>query len=303
MSLAIDKNTAYGPIAQRKLHEHTLDQYLGFTVEQLETEGGGSMRQLSEEEVEALKHMPVYLHKDADVFTSKDISSWLSSNTYVYVDNVLFSAEELKACNEIVNKATAFLPAKGSSLEYYDYATLGIAANVVNTYADENLSEQQAEVLKRAMNSYLDSFVQAEQEKYQSGNYYHDDNAYYSLRAIPDEATRNGLAQLREQALKLPNGAGDQLANFISRILDEGEASVVMSATNRELTGAVRSLFEGVDLKDEDAVSKTLEIYRKLVAPAYSLRNTKGVENRMKILLSNAKAVVSGAGKKVDCGV
>lgn len=134
MSLTINSNAYCSPISQEKIHEHTLDKYLGCTGEQLEADGCKLLTPLSEEEAKKLSSKPVFLNWDLDVFERKDSSgfiSGLSSNTYVFVDSIMFSAEEVKSCNEIVNKALDMLPVKGGNLDYHDYASMGIAANIL----------------------------------------------------------------------------------------------------------------------------------------------------------------------------
>lgn len=305
MSLTINSNTYRAPISQDKIHEHTLDKYLGYTEEQLEAVGCKFLTPLSEEEAKKLSSKPVFLNWDLDVFERKDTSgfiSGLSSNTYVFVDSIMFSAEELKSCNEIVNKALDMLPVKGGNLDYHNYAAMGIAVNVVNTYADENLSKLQANVLKKAMDTYLNDYIQAEQEHYQGDNVFRSNDMYYNLRVIPNETEKKAVEELIGLTSKLPNGGGARLTQHLNDYLHGGSASV-MSATNQDLISVVVSLFKEMDLRDDSAVKQAFKAYQQLVAPAYSLRNTKGIDNDLKVQLSNAKAMINNAGNRVDCSV
>ena len=74
---------------------------------------------------------------------------------------------------------------------------------MVSSYAKENLTEEQAGVVNQTMEEYLDSMVQAEQERYSDEKYFIDDtkdgylgarNQYYNVRSIDD---RKMYAELR----------------------------------------------------------------------------------------------------------
>lgn len=301
MSLTINSNTYRSPVSQNKNLEHIADKFIGVSVEQLEAGGGKRLTPLSEEEAKKLSSKPIYLHRDLDVFARKDASG-LSRNTYVFVDSVMFSAEELESCSGIVNQALGMLPIKGGDLDYHDYAAMGIAANIVNTYADENLSGIQAGVLKKAMNTYMNDYTQAWQEHYQGDNVFRSNDMYYNIRVTPNETERKAVEELMKDASKLPNAAGAGLVQHLSDYL-RGGSSTAMAATNQGLIDSVVSLFKNVDLRDDDAVDQAFKTYQQLVAPAYAMRETKGIDNILKVYLSNAKATIDNAGNRVDCSV
>ena len=86
------------------------------------------------------------------------------------------------------------------------------------------------------------------------------------------------------------------------------------SASNKELTSAVRSLFRDEDLDDTEAVKNLLKKYKELMAPAYSawgIKNTRhhnALDDELNLdaahfweQISNAKAVVDNVGNHVDC--
>ena len=70
-----------------------------------------------------------------------------SSNTVYNIDGVTFTAAELSASREVMKNAISMLPTKGSSLDYKDYASMGIASNMVSSYAQKNLTQEQAGVI------------------------------------------------------------------------------------------------------------------------------------------------------------
>ena len=84
------------------------------------------------------------------------------------IDGVTFTNAQMKACKEVVRNAISALPVKGSDLDYKDYASMGIATNMVNSYAKENLTEEQAAVINKSMEEYINSLTQAEKERQNS---------------------------------------------------------------------------------------------------------------------------------------
>lgn len=107
--------------------------------------------------------------------------------------------------------------------------------------------------------------------------------------------------------------AGAGLLATIDKILENGGTSNVPSASNKELTSAVRSLFRDGDLDDSEDVDNLLKKYKELTTPAYSAWGIghTGHHNALDDVLnsdtahflkqiSNAKAVIDNAGIRVD---
>lgn len=76
--------------------------------------------------------------------TKKDASD----NTTYKVDGVKFSAEEMTSMREALSDVFASVRRPGGTLVYSDYAKMGIAENVVRSYAEKNLSEEQTAVIR-----------------------------------------------------------------------------------------------------------------------------------------------------------
>lgn len=50
----------------------------------------------------------------------------------------------------------------GSDLDYKDYASMGIASSMVNSYAKDNLTDEQVAVIDKTVQEYLGRLVRAE---------------------------------------------------------------------------------------------------------------------------------------------
>lgn len=228
-----------------------------------------------------------------------------------------------------MRNAAAMLPTKGSMLDYTDYATMGIAANMVSTYTKENLTEEQANIVNQSMEEYLDSMVQAEQRTLINEDTFIDNtedgyqgkvNKYYNVRHIDD---REMYVQLRSMFLKELGpvvGAGwiAHLDGILERI-DNGEtfSSMAHSATNKDLTSKIKTLFADVDIYDKDALHETYKKYRGLMKTLYDAvvitnpnSGRDGIAERLlhdvndaAAKISNAKAVIANIGCKVNCSV
>lgn len=314
---------------------------IGCTDKELKAVSSGTMKAVSPEELETIR-------KNKEQFTyicEMDRSAIMnvpgvgikavisvangSSNTIYNIDGVTFTAAELSACREVMKNAISMLPIKGSSLDYTDYASMGIATNMVSSYAQKNLTEEQAGVVNQTMEEYLDSMVQAEQERHSGEKYFIDHtedgdqgarNQYYNVREIADREMYVGLREMFLRELGPVVGAGwlARIDNTLTR-MDNGEtiSHGVRSATNGDLTSKVKRLFADVDLYDEDAVSETYKEYRKLMKAVYdTVASTNAGNGRNSIAqwlfedvnaaaskISNAKAVIDNVGRNVNCSV
>lgn len=84
-----------------------------------------------------------------------------AGNAAYEVDGVRFSAEEMKSMREAQGDVFATMKQVGSGLVYSDYAKMGIAENVVRSYAEKNLSGEQADVI---MEDEVQSFFKQYQD-------------------------------------------------------------------------------------------------------------------------------------------
>lgn len=227
----------------------------------------------------------------------------------------------MKACKEVVKNAISALPAKGSDLDYKDYAAMGIATNMVSSYAKENLTEEQAAVINKSMEEYIDSLTQAEKERRNSQEYFTDEqegvgntgnlNTYYNIRV---KLSAQAAGSLKSQMADLPEQTRKTLLANLEGAAQRG--SVVQSASNKELTSAIKDLFQNVNMKDENALNVAMKHYRELMTPVYQaggIRNTADNNSLTNVLnqdigafvkqIANANAVIGNVGSTFNCTV
>ena len=186
--------------------------------------------------------------------------SYTGDNVYFWIEGVRFSKDEYEECCSVIQQARSLLPT--GSLDYLDHALIGLAYNVVNTYAEENLTWDQRAVVSQSVAAHFDTYILQEQEYFIKEGVYVDSNDKY--HAIRD---KNG-------------------GRYIS-------------ATNEEAIEALRSIFGGVDLRDQKAVDKAYGQYLSIVGITGSFRT----DSDLKVSLSNAQAIIKNAGKKVDYSI
>lgn len=166
----------------------------------------------------------------------------LDDNMVFWVEGVRFSKSEMEECHSIICKADDLLLQIGGNMDYRDYAKLGIAYNVVSTYAEENLTWAQQQVVKQGMAALLDSYIVAEQELFVTGDYIEVDDKFYNIR-------------------------------------EKETGARVISATNEELQQALRMMFGEVDLRDQKAVDKVLGQYKTIAGIVTGFSKDDSVKN------------------------
>ena len=186
--------------------------------------------------------------------------SYTGDNVYFWIEGVRFSKDEYEGCRSMIQQARNLLP--NGSLDYREHAMIGLAYNIVDTYAEENLTWDQRAVVSQSVAAHFDTYILQEQEYFIKEGVYVDSNDKY--HAIRD---KNG-------------------GRYIS-------------ATNEEAIEALRSIFGGVDLRDQKAVDKAYGQYLSIVGITGSFRT----DSDLKVSLSNAQAIIKNAGKKVDYSI
>lgn len=251
-------------------------------------DGVSTMRELSPEEAakrrEEARNKPTTLSVNADEITNDRFYETGDNVTYD-VEGVKFSNSEMSALKEIAKSATSMLPAMGSDLDYNAYASMGLAVNMVRTYAQEHLSEEQGAVAIKSMESYVDRLANAQrtEQDEQTGG------AYYGARRTITAAAANGL---RKKIATLPGNYSTLLKN-LSDAQEKG--GLAATATNKELSRSIRTDFASVDLRDKAAVKSLLTSYQSKVTPAYrewGLDN-KGHDTSLSSKLTNDTSLFS----------
>lgn len=200
-----------------------------------------------------------------DAFFQKDMPKITTDGGYV-VEGVSFTKEELEKCRMVMKTAVEGISSGVGNLDYENYARMGIAVNSVQSYADANFSEEQAEVINRAMNEYNDALIKAEQDIMSDGTYIDSD-----FGAVSDYYGKAHV--LSEGELKALNDLKEELAEITGRTYKKSEsglAVLVQSATNTKLTTEIKDMFAGVDMSDKDALNKAFAKYKELMKPVYT---------------------------------
>lgn len=277
-----------------------------------------SMRALTEDEVKEASAKRKSEPKTLSVESSEIINNVYSKtgdNITYDVNGVIFSNAEMKACKEVVKNAMSLLPTKGSDFDYENYASMGIAANMVRTYASANLSEEQAGVVNKSFETYLSSLIQAEKDRHVSESYKIDNrdgigntgelNKYYSLRKPIGMGDAESLKS--QITSKIPQKTRDTLLENIKNATENG--SVVQSASNEEVAGSIMNLFKNANLHDSKAVSELFQQYKDIITPVYrafGLQDTSKNASLSRVIdedikffdvqISNAKAIINNVG-------
>ena len=194
-----------------------------------------------------------------------------SDNATYKVDGVLFSAEEMTSIREALRDVFASVKNPGSNLVYSDYAKMGIAENVARSYAEKNLSEEQTEVIMKAVSEHMDQVIDGE-AKAEIVN----ENLYYGKRYTGEEYER--LHQMCLEAAKEAVANADfysaekkkRYAEYIDMCLNTNtHTGIVVSASNTKLTNSLRSGFANLDFGNEDELQTFFKQYQDWMEPAY----------------------------------
>ena len=110
----------------------------------------------------------------------------------------------------------------------------------------------------------------------------------------------------------LPEGSRETLLANIDHSVKNG--SVVQSASNSKHAQKVKSLFQNMDIMDEDSVKNAFKQYETLMTPVYKAlglqnsyfdtRVTDTIEHDLKEFISqisSGKSTISTAGTKINC--
>lgn len=233
---------------------------------------------------------------------STDLSSKVTADSSIFTDNryynvtddaifriegISFTKNEIDKARKVMKNAISYLPTAGSSLDYKDYASMGIAINSVSDWADSNLSEEQSGVIKKAIRIYMDFLSFSERENQQNMGVVIDSSKYYGATVCNDE-TDMMINKLRDHLSKVTG---------MTYTPTSGNVVTLQSATNHELTSAIRELFTNVDLSDSDSVKQAYHMFKVMVTPAY---NTYGITNQQNGLNNLFKYNINGFEKQIS---
>ena len=187
-------------------------------------------------------------------------------NATYKVDGVLFSAEEMTSIREALSDVFATVKNPGSNLDYCDYAKMGIAENVVRSYAEKNLSEEQTEVIMKAVSEHMDQVIDGEVKADIV-----DENLYYGKQYTSEEYQK--LYRNCRQAIKEAAATADFYSEATKKKFAEMDVDthtgITVSASNTKLTNALRSGFANLSFENDDELQTFFKQYQDWMKPAY----------------------------------
>lgn len=143
------------------------------------------------------------------------------------------------------------------SLDYSDYAEMGVAIGIANAYAKENLNEEQCRYVNDIMQSKTNYLVQRQNE--------------WVSNHLSGDLNEGVNSAAREKYYSL------------------GSYKI---ATNTDLANEIKSLFSEVDYSDENDFSLALQKYKDLLRPV-KLADGTDASKISQILQKNANNIVS----------
>ncbi len=167
------------------------------------------------------------------------------------IGKVDFSEDEFETARNLVTGMTSQL--KQGTLSYIDHTKMALAENLVDKCA-ASFSEDQRQVIVKAMKDYNSRLVDRNNELLSKSNYVQNDDesarTYWGVRQVIPEAAKNEMERLFG---KRPSGT----------------SAVTSVATNQELIDFLQKKVKEVDITDSSGMDDFKAFYQKLVKPAY----------------------------------
>lgn len=200
-----------------------------------------------------------------DAFFRKDMPKMQNGDGSYSISGVTFTEDELQKARNYMKAAVAELPG-GGTLEYADYAKMAIAENSDNSFAKDNFSKEQQDVIAVAMKEYNAGLEELQEQILSKDNVvsnnYGELSDYYGKSIKMDQAMVENINKLKKE-----------LSRITGRTYKKSEVGdapgIISSATNSELISNIKDTFSNVDFNDKDAVNDAMKNYRELVRPAF----------------------------------
>ena len=198
-------------------------------------------------------------------FFRKDMPGLKNGDGSYTIAGVNFSEDELVRARNVMKESVSDLQYK-VTLDYSDYAKMSIAESAVNSFARENFSEEQQNVIAKAMKEYNAGLEERQAKSLSKTNVvdndYGDLSTYYGKSQVIDQTLADDINKFKDEVSRL---TGRKFNKTIA-----GEApGIITSATNRELINTIKDTFSNVDMNDNDEVNSVMSRYRELMRPAY----------------------------------
>ena len=206
-----------------------------------------SITALSEEELEKTRqswdnHPVSHLYRN-------DIPINKNENGVYKIGRVEFSGKEYEDARNLISDVTSQL--KDGFLSYRDYAKMTLAEKTVDTLASERFTEEQAQIISRAIRDYNNVIVKKQTDMLNGRDVTRNDN--------PESGKYFGVqVSISKEARELFN---------MSSNLQYAGTDI---ATNQELIDTLRNRIRNLDITDDDKVNEFRAFYRNTMKPVYS---------------------------------
>lgn len=200
------------------------------------------------------------IRTNASVFRRNVYTETINNTNFVVDNTVAFTGDEMSKTTKVVNEALSSLKIPGSSLDYIDYAQMGIVENTIRSFAKENLNEEQTELVLKTVSDHMGNMISKELEE----SFVIDDR-YYGKRDNGDVVQR--MQQYIKDMVAKSDLPEQTKRNFAAKRV--GSPVMIMSASNMELTDSIRTMFADMDWEDDNVRRSAFEKYSNQILPAY----------------------------------
>ncbi len=208
-----------------------------------------------------------YCNYSFDVFFCKNMPKESASGGYM-VGGVDFCKEDFEKCRMVMKSAMDSFGCgigKNVNIDYKNYAQMSIAVGKVKSFASQNLTTEQANVLNNAIEAYNNALIDLEKKTFENGNYvnspYEGISEYYGKAYVLSDGEIDAINDLKKEF--------EEITGKAYELTQKGMVSGVQSATNEKLINSISDLFLNVDYNDESSIDEAFEKYKELVKPAY----------------------------------
>ncbi len=215
-------------------------------------------------------------------FLSSTLPAANADGTYS-VDGVSFSKKEFEQCRSVMQAAVAGIETSGT-IDYINYAQMGIAANAVQSFAEKNLNKEQASVLSNAIQEYNSAVISAENKLLSNGGYTLSDTGavseYYGVQKTYSDIEIKAINDLIDEMNRVSGGNRTHVgSDFVS---------TTASATNQSLITSISDLFTGVDLNNSATIDSVMGQYKALMTPVYLASGINNEHGALTRVLNNS---------------
>lgn len=168
------------------------------------------------------------------------------------IGKVDFSEKEFESARDLVTGMASQL--KQGTLSYNDHTKMALAESLVDKCAAASFSDDQRQVIVKAMKDYNDRLIDRNNDLISKPNYVKND----------DESAGQywGLKQT------IPEPAKDEMERLFGR-RPTGISAVTSVATNQELIDSLQKKAKEVDITDPGGMDEFKTFYQRLMKPAY----------------------------------